>query len=177
MGFRNNHYSSFSLFFLVTVTLFFVVNARAGAGLGGGGSSHFCKTADNKELCSAMVKGATTLDQATANAISSSLAVAKHVVSTLDTLKPAVASLLPVTRDSIISTCKSTFEDIVDELTGALKALKAKDKNSVLVKLSASTVTDCADSFDQFGATFPLAKIADNLKNHVFNCAAVANQI
>ncbi|KAA8529607.1 hypothetical protein F0562_034293 [Nyssa sinensis] len=148
MGFRNNH--SFSLFFLVTVTLFCAGNARV---IPGGNGSPFCSTADDKAVCNVMVKGATSVDKATANAIGSTLDVAKHVVSKLNTLNSAVADLSPVTRDAIITTCKSNFEDIVDELTGALQDLKVKDKDSLLVKLSASTVSDCVDSFEQFDFT------------------------
>uniref|UniRef100_A0A5B7BM76 Pectinesterase inhibitor domain-containing protein n=1 Tax=Davidia involucrata TaxID=16924 RepID=A0A5B7BM76_DAVIN len=170
MGFRNNF--SISLLFLATVALFLAGGAEARFR----GINPFCRAADYKLLCNAMVKGATNLDEATENAIRSTLNVAQYLLSSIDLIKSAVADLEPVTRDSLMDTCHSNFEDFVDELTGALEDLKGKDKGSLMTKLSACTLSDCTDSFDQFGALFPLTKVTNALRRYLSNTAAVVQQ-
>ncbi|KAA8533186.1 hypothetical protein F0562_033281 [Nyssa sinensis] len=169
MVFRNNF--SIPLLFLATVALLFAGGAEARFR----GISPYCKTADYKLLCNAMVKGAKNLNQATENSIRSTLKVALHLNSMLKTIKPAISFLTPVTRDSIIETCHSNFADFVDELTGALADLKGKDIGSLMTKLSACTMSDCTDSFQQFDARFPLTKTTNALKSFIESIKVVSS--
>lgn len=171
----SKNYISFSLIFLVSVTLCLVGTTEARFR----GVNAYCRTSDYKQLCTRMVHGATTLDQATESAILSTLDLAKKWTPRLSSqLAPALIRLLPISQKSILETCKENFENVLENLEEALHHLKAGDKDSVNTKLSASSFSDCTDAFQESGLNnTPLSTVARLLARHVSNCLAVSQQI
>ncbi|XP_075483552.1 uncharacterized protein LOC142523705 [Primulina tabacum] len=137
----------------------------------------FCRTSSHPQLCTKMVNGAKNWHDASANAMKAALTVAKRLQSMAPQLKPAVSNLLPVSRESIMSTCVEDFDTIVSDLEESIKALDENDKGTLLAHLSAAYNSDCEDALNEFGADFPLSKIAGYLAKEVDNCLAVVQQI
>ncbi|XP_073131258.1 uncharacterized protein [Henckelia pumila] len=137
----------------------------------------FCRTSSHPQLCTKMVNGAKNWHDASANAMKSTLAVAKRLQSMAPLLKPAVAGLQKISRDSIMDTCIEDFDSIVSDLEVSIKALDENDKGTLLVHLSAAYNSDCEDALNEFGADFPMSKIAGYLAKEVDNCLAVVQQI
>ncbi|XP_059634000.1 uncharacterized protein LOC132276554 [Cornus florida] len=176
MYYTTQYFSLSLLFLAINVTLFFSGYVQAVKPLPTG-TNPFCNTADFKPLCNRMVRGAKTLDEATANAIKSTLEVVKGAKPKLRILEPAVAKLKrPVTKKAMKGTCQESFNNVVSNLEGALKDLKSGDKYSVNDRLSAATLDDCNDAFAESGKKSPLAGFGGDLRMYVSNCLAVTQQ-
>ncbi|KAL3636369.1 hypothetical protein CASFOL_020916 [Castilleja foliolosa] len=140
------------------------------------GVNPFCRTANYRLICTKMVNGASSLRDATANAMISAHVLATRVRGLVPLLKPAVAHLQPISQESIIATCTEDFDAIVDDLEVSLQALQAGDIGTARSHLSGALRSDCKDAMKQFGVDFPLNKYATHLKIQVDNCLAVMMQ-
>lgn len=140
------------------------------------GVNPFCRTASYRRLCTQMVNGAANWHDASVNAMKSTLELAKRIKNLVPLVKPAIAHLAPISRDSIMETCVENFDDIVDDIEVSLQALEADDIGTVRSHLSAAFTTDCEDALKEFGADFPLSKFARHLTREVDNCLAVLMQ-
>ena len=164
---------SVSLVFLAVVTL---GNAQGHPNA----VNPLCKTAKDPAFCTSMVKGAKNPHEAAANAIAASLEVVKRTKPLVDT--QAVVSLLPRTllpasRESMVSTCRDNYQDVIDNLTGALADLKKGDKDSLIIKLSASCLSDCVDGFQQFNIPSPNMKKAQEELNRYTEYSLVVSKL
>nr|GMD24656.1 polygalacturonase At1g48100 [Ipomoea batatas] len=137
----------------------------------------FCQTATSKRLCTRMVGGASTLHDASANAIKATLKLAKEIESmSVGAVIPAVAKLKGVTKDSILETCHDSFENAVDDLNISLQALDADDHMAVMTRLSAALPSDCGDALKEFGVSFPLQNIVKFYARYLDSALAVVSQ-
>ncbi|XP_022882281.1 uncharacterized protein LOC111399249 [Olea europaea var. sylvestris] len=169
-------FNYFSLLFLTLVALPIAqsttMEARKSTGV-----NQFCTTASHKELCTKMVNDATNMHDATQNAILATLDLAKKIHFMSHLIEPAIATLEPISQESVRSTCKDNFENTIDDLETSLQALKDNDQGTLLTLLSASISSDCEDALKQFGVDNPLGKITGHLAKEVDNCLAVVQQI
>ncbi|KAM7468664.1 hypothetical protein LguiB_016226 [Lonicera macranthoides] len=166
--------------FMSTITIFFLLlSSRTVKSQIPPPINEFCKTADEKVLCTSMVKGAKTWHDAVFNAIQSSLATADQLEKMLPKIEPELIRLPLISRKSTVESCKDNFDSAVDDLKEALDFLEANDKGSLNIHLSAVSVTDCIDSFEQFKTPFPsgIDKVVRQLDMQISVCLAVSQQI
>jgi len=169
-------FNYFSLFFVTLVALLIAQSTTIEA-IKFIGVNQFCTTASHKKLCTKMVNGASNMHDATQNAILATLGLAKRIQSMSHLIEPAIATLEPVSQESIRSTCKDNFENIIDDLETSLQALKDNDQGTLLTHLSASASSDCDDALEEFSVDNPLSKVTGHLAKEVDNCLAVVQQI
>lgn len=143
------------------------------------GINPFCRTSDFRRVCNVMVAGATNLHDATKNALQSAHRAGTVLQKTLPEIEQGLEGVDASTKDDTVSTCKDTFDAVVDNVKQALQYFEANDIASVNTYLSAATsVTDCQDAFKEVGAEFPpnVAKLTKNVDMQISNCLAVTQQ-
>ena len=140
------------------------------------GVNQWCTTAFHRRLCTRMVNGAVTKDEATLNALKTTLEYAKRLQGMIDLVKPAVANLAPKTQETIISTCTEDFAGNVDDIEQSIAALQANDIGTILAHLSASLQSDCETALAEYRILSPIAKYAKLMHKEVDNCLAVLMQ-
>ncbi|KAL1804469.1 hypothetical protein DCAR_0936114 [Daucus carota subsp. sativus] len=144
----------------------------------GGPVNEFCHTADHKDFCTKMVRGATTLQDATRNVVESTLDIAIELQKMYPLLEPAVKDLPPKTKKSVLDTCRQNFETTVDDLKDCLGFVEKNDKGSLNVHLSAATSSDCSDAFEGSAEMpKPIKDKLDLMYQAADNCLAVSEQI
>lgn len=139
----------------------------------------FCRTSDDKRLCTKMVVGAKDLRQATKNAVKSAIVQASSLEKLLPQVDTALTDLAPDSKESALSTCKDNFDAAVDNLKEALGFIDNNDVGALNSYLSASeSLDDCVDAFNQFGHPVPpdVLHNMDALRNAVSNTLAVSQQ-
>lgn len=141
------------------------------------GINQFCRTASYRRHCTQMVNGATTLEAASANAMNSTLVLAKRIRDLVPLLKPALAHLDPQSASDAMKTCNDDFDGIVEDVEVSLEAMRANDVGTVTAHLSAALRSDCEQAMKEVGADFPLKKYAGILTRSVDNCLAVIMQV
>lgn len=139
--------------------------------------NEFCRTADHKELCTRMVRGATNLHDATRNAVESALNIALKLQQMYPMLEPALKNLPPKTKNSVLDTCRQNFDTIVDDLKTGIDYVDKNDLASLNVHLSAVTSSDCSDAFDGSLMPQPVADRITMMTQAADNCLAVSEQI
>lgn len=159
-----NHRMSFSssLALLAMATLFLAGNAVATV-------VDLCKGSDFQALCRLVTKGTTDPTIATELAIKALILKTNHVLG--------VAKRLGKSPE--LDVCNEELADAIDNLNGALKFLKNRDKWGLNSYLSA-VVTDfvtCDDAYAESGKQSPLARVAATAKEMASNCLALASQI
>ncbi|KAK1403286.1 PMEI domain-containing protein [Heracleum sosnowskyi] len=138
--------------------------------------NEFCRTADHKELCTRMVRGATNLHDATKNAVESALNIALKLQQMYTMLEPALKNVPPKTKKSVLETCRQNFDNIVDDLKTGLDYIDKNDLPSLNVHLSAVTSSDCSDAFDGALMPRPVADRITMMTDAADNCLAVSEQ-
>ncbi|CAI9779361.1 unnamed protein product [Fraxinus pennsylvanica] len=140
--------------------------------------NEFCKTASHKELCTKMVNGSKTMHDASKNAMENTLVAAKKLQSISNLIPPALSSMRATTQESILATCQDNFDNTVYDLETSLESLEKKDQGTLLTYLSAATISDCTDAFEEMGADVPpaLSTEMDYVFKLVSNCLAVVQQ-
>ncbi|KAL3511319.1 hypothetical protein ACH5RR_030720 [Cinchona calisaya] len=148
------YHNSFSQVLFATMILILASNGKAKATL----DSSFCaqtNAGEERVLCNTLVNGATTWNAALSNVIDGALKQVKPIKPIIDDLgKNLPSSLRQVSKDSIVETCKESYESVVDEFNGALGNIKTGDKfGSINTQLSAalSSLTECVDALGEFG--------------------------
>ncbi|CAL5338289.1 unnamed protein product [Camellia sinensis] len=164
---------SFSLLFVV-VTLFFASGAEAKFK----GINSWCRTSDYKLLCTRMVNGAATQEAAIANAVQATLQATTRLRPQLDLLGEALSNLPGLTKDSVITTCRESFENAEDNLKEALDYLKASDRYTVVdrIQTAESSFLDCVTAIKEMGGATSLGKTSKILYRYSSNCMAAATQ-
>ncbi|GFY88258.1 hypothetical protein Acr_06g0001980 [Actinidia rufa] len=169
-----------------TFSLFFVAAAVVSLLFAGGAEARFkginpwCLTADYRFLCTKMVKGATTQEVAIANAVQATLNATTRMAPKLEGLVQAVAYLPELSKESVISTCRDSYDKVVENLNEALNFMKVNDDQSVLdrVDTAESSISDCLVALKEMGGnTESLAKTSRILYRYVSNAMAVATQL
>ncbi|KAL8519119.1 hypothetical protein ACS0TY_010165 [Phlomoides rotata] len=140
------------------------------------GVNQWCTTAYHRRLCTRMVNGAVTKDDATMNALKTTLEYAKRVQGMIGLVKPAIAALDPKTQESIMSTCTSDFSNRIDDLETSIGAMPSHDIGTILAHLSASLHNECDDALAEIRLTSPIAKYTKLLHKEVDNCLAILMQ-
>lgn len=136
-----------------------------------------CRTSDYKRLCTRMVGRAGNLNQASANALQSTLNLARRARSKVYLLKPAIAHLEPQSQASIMSTCTDHFDNTVTDIEDSIQALRENEIGSLRAKLSAAYRSDCDDELQQFGVnSAKISRYIKLLRKEVDNCLAVVMQ-
>ncbi|PIN21112.1 hypothetical protein CDL12_06195 [Handroanthus impetiginosus] len=141
------------------------------------GVNPWCHTASYRRLCTRMVAGATTWQDASVNAMKSTLGLAKGLQGVVNLVKPAIASLSKTSQESIIATCIDDFEGIVDDLEKSLQSMKIQDIGTIRSRLSAALSGDCEEALSEFHIQSPISRYAKLLHKEVDNCLAVLLQI
>ncbi|CAA2960228.1 pectinesterase inhibitor-like [Olea europaea subsp. europaea] len=138
----------------------------------------FCKAATHKELCTKMVNGSKTMHDASKNAMENTLVAALKLQSMSDLIPPALSSMRATTQESILATCQDNFDNTIYDLELGLESLEKKDQRTLLMHLSAATMSDCTDAFAEMGADVPsaLSTEMDYVFKLVSNCLAVVQQ-
>lgn len=142
-----------------------------------GSVNEFCRTADHKDLCTRMVRGATNLHDATRNAVDSALNIALKLQQMYPMLEPALNNLPPKTKQSVLDTCRDNFDNIVDDLKKGIEFVDKNDLPSLNVHLSALTSSDCSDAFDGSLMPQPIADRITMMTQAADNCLAVSEQV
>lgn len=139
----------------------FINSSTAVAGRGRGGNK-FCKATNAGEemaLCVKLVNGATTWDAALTNTVRAIDAEVKKDQPLFDAIpKYLPQQLKPVSKNSILSTCKEAHDSVVDGVQMVLENIRNGDpQGSIDTELSAtlSALSDCTDGMDEFGVNDP----------------------
>ncbi|XP_052187745.1 uncharacterized protein LOC127798311 [Diospyros lotus] len=166
---------SFSLLLLSAASLLLAGGADAKFK----GINNWCKTADYRQLCTDMVKAAETQDEALANAVQSTYDATVRVLPLVDALGTELTNLQGETKTSVIDTCKSSFDDALDNLKEALTYMAAKDMHTAIDRIQTAEghYYDCSDAIKQMGGNAEsLSKASKVLYKYGSNCMAVATQ-
>lgn len=140
------------------------------------GVNQWCTTAYHRRLCTRMVNGAVTQNEATMNALKTTLEYAKRLQGMIDMVKPSIANLEPKTQEYIMSTCTEDLAGNIDDLETSITSLQSNDIGSILSHLSASLSSDCVAALTEYRIQSPIAKYAKLLHKEVDNCMAVLMQ-
>lgn len=146
------------------------------------GVNKFCRTSSYRMLCTRMVRGATTQDDATMNAIKSALVLAKKIKDLVPpknnsaALHGKPAKDPEVQRESVLDICRDQTESVVDDLETSMEAFKANDIGTVRSHLSGGFRTDCQDTMEEIGVKFPFSKYLGLMERNIDNCLAVLMQ-
>ncbi|KAI3467561.1 hypothetical protein Pfo_024224 [Paulownia fortunei] len=114
----------------------------------------FCDTADNKALCTQLAKGAETWPEAMTNALKAVLEKAKAgkpIANSVGSKLPA--NLYPQSKESIDSTCREAYDNIMDNIKQCIGFVKSDPYSSLNTYLSATSFSDCTDGLEEFGVT------------------------
>ncbi|KAG8383199.1 hypothetical protein BUALT_Bualt05G0159700 [Buddleja alternifolia] len=163
----------FNYLFLATaaVVLIAASNSPFAAARSYIGVNQFCRTSDYRRICTKMVKNATTWQEASLNAVTATLELAKRI--------QAVAPLMkPVLDEKLMKTCQDQIDSQVEDIETSFNALKRNDTASIHTRLGAALSNEsCQDTVKESGVEFPLAKAFGYLSRHVDNSLAVVLQI
>ncbi|CAI9092969.1 OLC1v1028355C1 [Oldenlandia corymbosa var. corymbosa] len=150
---------SFSMLFL-TISLI-LVGSKTGTAQPG--ISPFCQTADNKQLCTRVVNGATNQHDAAVNAVTEALTVAKQIQELTPEVVQSTVGLDPNTKTELVQDCTESFANTIDDLNLAVESLNKGDLGSAGTRLSASYDSACAESLKERGIhIFSMDKLNDN---------------
>ncbi|XP_073148474.1 uncharacterized protein [Henckelia pumila] len=172
--------SKFNSLFLCMACVLFLMAAQSPSAAARRflGVNPWCRTSSHKRLCTQMAKGAATWHDASSNAMQATLELAKRIQSMSGVLiKPAIASLEPQSRQSVLASCAEDFDIMISDLEDSIKALEVNDMGTLTVHLSAAYSTDCSDALAEFGIEDPFAKVSGVYLKMVDNCLAVVQQI
>lgn len=80
---------------------------------------------------------------------------------------------------SVLQSCTENYEDALDNLDAAAKALDERDKGTLNIMLSAliDDYGTCEDGFAEEGETSPMASYDDTLTKLASNCLALAELV
>ncbi|KAL3819261.1 hypothetical protein ACJIZ3_005166 [Penstemon smallii] len=165
-----------SLFVSATALLLLVATHYPAAEARFEGVNSWCRTADYRLLCTSMVAGAATQQDASVNAMKTTLDLVRRVQTFVPRLKPAISHLEPQSQESIMETCNEDFEGKIDDIETSIKAMQSKDIGTVSTRLSAAYHSDCVDALAEFGVDCPFSKFVQTLQRQVSNCLAVVQQ-
>ncbi|PIN14911.1 hypothetical protein CDL12_12453 [Handroanthus impetiginosus] len=144
---------SFSLALIATFLLISTGTATATAK--SAAVSPFCTTANNKVLCTKMVRGAKTWEQAMTNAINSAMVKAKTGKAIADGVGPKLPkNLLPQSKASILDSCNGAYDRIIYYLEQALVYVK-DDPTSLRSCFSSVSFWECKFGLEEFEITIP----------------------
>ncbi|GER50163.1 glutamine synthetase [Striga asiatica] len=118
--------------------------------------SPFCRTATTHKkdqgVCTGLVKGAKTWDEAMTNGINAVIEIAKaqkgKAVDSVEAKLPK--GLRPATKESITKGCKDAFDMYVSYLEDCIGWVKNDPDSSLETILSGNTFYNCKDGFDEF---------------------------
>ena len=140
------------------------------------GVNQWCTTAFHRRLCTRMVNGAVTKNDAAMNALKTTLEYAKRLQGMIDMVKPSIARLSPKTQASIMSTCTDDLAGNIDDIEQSIASLQVNDLGTIYSHLSASLSSDCVDALTEYHVTSPLTKYAKLYHKEVDNCLAILTQ-
>jgi pectinesterase inhibitor-like protein len=111
-----------------------------------------CSLADDHVLCTQLAKHANNWKVGIDNILASSLVMTKKaesIPSLIDAHMPT--QLQPVSKESIESTCKEAYDNVIYNLQESMKFVKNGDFGSLKTYLSAVSFSDCTDALGEFG--------------------------
>lgn len=112
-----------------------------------------------KNLCTNLVKGAKTWNEALTNVVHTIMDEAKKSKPLIEGLPQHLPpTLLAISKDSIVKTCNEAYENVLDNLNKVLENLRTGDPmGSIDVELSATldAFGDCTDGLNEFGVDDP----------------------
>lgn len=143
----------------------------------------FCEATEAGEemaLCVKLVKGAKTWEKALKNTVRAIAAELKKDKPFFDSIKKHLpGELEPISKESILATCKDAHESVVDSVNKVLENIKDGDpQGSIDTELSAalSALSDCTDGMDQFGVDDPdIVKTRDVVEKYASISLAVSS--
>ncbi|CAA3002114.1 pectinesterase inhibitor-like [Olea europaea subsp. europaea] len=112
----------------------------------------FYKTTSHKELCTEMLNGSKNMHDASKNAMENTLVGAKKLQSMSNLIPPALSTMRATTQESILTTCQDNLDNTVNDLEVGLESFEKKDQRTLLMHLSAATISDCTDVFTKMSA-------------------------
>lgn len=121
-------------------------------------NADFCGFANDHVLCAQLAKHARNWNAAMDNILKSSLDMTKKahtITSLIEARMPA--QLRPVTKESIDSTCKEAYNNVIYNLQSSIGFVKNGDFGSLKTYLSAISFSECTDALNEFGTTLPEA--------------------
>lgn len=143
-----------------------------------GGASPFCDTADDKALCTELTNGGTTWAEAMTNALNGVMERVKggkSVVQGIGAKFPA--ELEPQSKESMDSTCREAYENIIDNIKQCLGFVKSDPYSSLNTYLSATSFSDCTDGLQEFGVKLaPVDEFDDQITKLSSALLAVAQK-
>lgn len=167
---------------LVAASILLTIFMNSSTAVAGGGNK-FCKATDAGEemaLCVKLVKGAKTWEKALRNTVRAIAAELKKDKRFFDSIpKHLPGELEPISKDSILATCKDAHDSVVDSVNKVLENIKDGDpQGSIDTELSAtlSALSDCTDGMDQFGVDDPdIVKTRDVVEKYASISLAVSS--
>ncbi|KAF3431224.1 hypothetical protein FNV43_RR25954 [Rhamnella rubrinervis] len=160
------HYTSFSLVFLATASIFLAVAQAQGGQPHHGGHPHpgghpqagtpvggrdLCSGSSYPAMCRSIVKGQTNPQCATEAVVNQLVVETKHANTNVDRFGS--------TQSQVIQICKENYDIALTNLQTSLTNLKSKDTAGFKSNLSAALAdyVTCDDAFGELGETSPVA--------------------
>lgn len=145
--------------------------------------SKFCKATDagaEMALCVKLVNGAKTWEQALISVVQAIDVEAKRDKPLFDSIpKHLPRQLKPVSKSSILSTCKEAHQNVLDGVQDVLGNIQSGDPmRSIDTELSAtlSALSDCTDGLDEFGVDDPeIVKARDTVEKYASISLAISS--
>ncbi|KAL2233641.1 uncharacterized protein LOC105156773 [Sesamum indicum] len=168
--------TSYSYLFAAVAALLLLGAAQGPFAEANAGVNQFCVMATYKDLCSAMAKGASTLQTARANVLQTALDEARSLKGLVPKLMPAINQLPSKSKTEVLQTCTEDFDGTISDIEESIKALQVGDMGTAQTHLSAALRRDCRDAIQELGVNSPLTNYATELTRRVDSCMAVLTQ-
>ncbi|KAL4569255.1 hypothetical protein LXL04_024891 [Taraxacum kok-saghyz] len=139
--------------------------------------SPFCRTAENKSVCTSIVNGARTWPSATVNAVSATLKLATKGRAMFDDLvkKLGDIGLSRISIQSVEQTCNEIYDFAIECLEGALVDLRYGYIDQLVTKLVSITAPslECTRAVEYFGMDLQMSNYFSELELYSKICLAI----
>ncbi|KAI3502697.1 hypothetical protein L1887_30932 [Cichorium endivia] len=138
----------------------------------------FCRTAENKSLCTSIINGARTWPSATVNAISVTLKLATKGRPMFDDLVKKLPDIgsSRISKDTVGQTCKEIYDFAIECLQGALVDLRYGYKDRLATKLLSVTgpSLECTNAVRYLGMGSQFSNFFSELELYSKTCWSIA---
>lgn len=140
--------------------------------------SPFCDNATDKALCTHLAKGAKTWAEAMTNSLKAVMEKAKAGESIVLSIRSKLPGELdPDTKESIDSTCREAYENMLINITECMGFVENDPYSSLTTYLSMTSMSDCEDGLEDFDVSSPeVAEFANEMQKLSSTLLAVAQK-